>query len=173
MANETLIFLACNIYSILAEYSLQSGERCGPRASVFSISRDLLYLFCRVDFNFSCTLVCPFWSTNSVRGPIYAHVVNTIRNYGDEPTEFNFGSFKLTIHGCLLWCWSCFIMFCGPSWSIHVCCVWPVHWLATFNRDVGEVLFVDCLSVRSCCVCPCFVMLLPVATSRVGCDLWL
>ena len=38
MANEMLIFLACNIYNIWAEYSLRSlhsGERCGRVASGF------------------------------------------------------------------------------------------------------------------------------------------
>ena len=38
MANARLLFLECNIYSILTEYSLRSvhsGERCGPWASFF------------------------------------------------------------------------------------------------------------------------------------------
>ena len=40
MANERLIFLACNIYSVLAEYSLHtvhSGEHCGPWASGYLV----------------------------------------------------------------------------------------------------------------------------------------
>ena len=47
MANEKLFFLACNIYSILAEYSLYTctGERCGPWASGYIFSSESKSVF--------------------------------------------------------------------------------------------------------------------------------
>ena len=126
MANERLIFLACNIYSILAEYSLHSCTfrwALRPMGLWFSFLSDLLlqsYVPFSMFFFFDFPIVS-LW--------------NLVNKISQEPTEQ--GSWYLAHRLCLRCRWSDLTNYLNYL-SFPTCCfVWKSNLV---NKISGEPL---------------------------------